>query len=264
MALRSALINVMTLATRKAARGLARDFGEVENLQVSKKGPSNFVTAADLRAESILQTELERVRPGYGFLLEEAGSIEGNDKTHRWLVDPLDGTTNFLHGLPHFAISIALEREGQLVAGVIYDPIKDETFWAEKGKGAFLNDRRLRVATRKDLSEALLATGIPFHGRPGHDLMSRELIAITDKIAGIRRYGSAALDLAYVSAGRYDGFWERGLAPWDVAAGIVLVCEAGGIVKEIDGRDIRVDSPSILASNESLFGQVSDILCRAE
>ncbi len=264
MTLRSALINVMTSAARKAARGLQRDFGEVENLQVSQKGPANFVIAADLKAESILQAELERVRPGYGFLLEEAGSIEGADKTHRWIVDPLDGTTNFLHGLPHFAISIALEREEQLVAGVIYDPIKDEMFWAEKGKGAFLNDRRLRVATRRDLNDALLATGIPFRGRNGHELMMRELTAVTDKIAGIRRYGSAALDLAYVAAGRYDAFWERGLSPWDIAAGIVLVREAGGVVREIDGRDVRVDGPSILASNDPLFGEVSQLLLSAE
>ena len=264
MTLKSALINVMIAAARKAARGLQRDFGEVENLQVSKKGPSNFVTAADLRAESILRAELERVRPGYGFLLEEAGTVEGSDKSHRWLVDPLDGTTNFLHGLPHFAISIGLEREGQLIAGVVYDPIKDEMFWAEKGKGAFLNERRIRVAARTDMTEALLATGIPFHGRPGHDLMTRELTALTDKIAGIRRYGSAALDLAYVAAGRYDAFWERGLAPWDVAAGIVLVREAGGMVKEIDGRDVRVDGPSILAANDALFSPVSKILQSVE
>ncbi len=264
MTLKSALTNVMISAARKTARSLVRDFGEVENLQVSKKGPSNFVSAADLRAEHILRTELERVRPGYGFLLEEAGAVEGSDRTHRWLVDPLDGTTNFLHGLPHFAISIALERERQLVAGVIYDPIKDEMFRAEKGKGAYLNDRRIRVTARRALGDALLATGRLSQEYPGHELMIREFTAITNKVAGVRRYGSAALDLAYVAAGRYDAFWERGLNPWDIAAGIVLVREAGGIVKETDGRDVRLDSPSILASNEFLFGQVSKILTSVE
>jgi len=263
MALQSALITVMATAARKAARGLVRDFGEVENLQVSRKGPANFVSAADTKAEKVLRQELERVRPGYSFLLEEGGAIVGSDPAHRWLIDPLDGTTNFLHGVPHFSISIALERERNLVAGLVYDPVKDEMFWAEKGKGAFLNDRRLRVAARGDLGEALVATGIPYRGRPGHELFHRELQAITDKVAGVRRYGSAALDLAYVAAGRYDGFWERGLAPWDIAAGMVLVREAGGMLGEIEGAPLRVDSPSILAANEPLFAPLSRWLTEA-
>ena len=257
MAIKSALMNVMIKAARKAARGLARDFGEVEQLQVSRKGPANFVTAADLKAEKILREELSTARPGYGFLLEEAGEIAGTDKTHRWIVDPLDGTTNFLHGLPHFAISIGLERDGDLIAGVIYDPIKDELFSAEKGQGAFLNDRRLRVAARADLHESLLATGIPFQGRPGHDRFRQELAVLTEKVAGIRRFGSAALDLAYVAAGRFDGFWERDLSPWDVAAGVVIVRESGGIVGGIDAKPFKIDGSSILASNESLFYPLS-------
>ena len=263
MALQSALINVMTAAARKAARGLLRDFGEVENLQVSLKGPANFVSAADTRAESVLRRELEKARPGYGFVLEEAGTVAGSDGTHRWLVDPLDGTTNFLHGLPHWAISIALERDGELVAGLVYDPVKDELFWAEKGKGAYVNDRRLRVSARKDMQHALLATGIPFTGRPGHEQFHAELSAVTDRVAGIRRYGSAALDLAYVAAGRYEAFWERGLSPWDVAAGIVLVREAGGLVTEIGGKGITLTSPSILAGNQNLHQPVSQLLAAA-
>jgi len=263
MALQSALINVMAAAARKASRGLLRDLGEVENLQVSRKGPANFVSSADTKAESVLRHELERARPGYGFLLEEAGAVPGTDRAHRWLIDPLDGTTNFLHGLPHFAISVALEREGQLVAGLVYDPVKDEMFWAEKGKGAFVNDRRLRVAARTDLQQSLIATGIPYRGRPGHDVFSRELAALSDRVSGIRRFGSAALDLAYVAAGRYDGFWERGLSPWDIAAGIVLVREAGGLVGEIGGAPIALDAASILAANEALFGPLSDILSDA-
>ncbi len=260
MAFQSALINVMEKAARKAARGLRRDFGEVENLQVSKKGPADFVSAADLRAEQILRDELTKARPGYGFLLEEEGEIAGSDRTHRWLIDPLDGTTNFLHGLPHFAISIGLEREGQLVAGLIYDPIKDELFWGEKGKGAYLNGRRLRVAARTSLDSALLATGIPFQGRPGHERLTRELAAVTHRVAGIRRFGSAALDLAYVAAGRYDGFWEHGLKPWDIAAGIVLVREAGGRVGTVEGAAWTPAAASILAANEDVFTPLSRVL----
>ncbi len=253
-------MTVMTNAAMKASRALKRDFGEVENLQVSRKGPADFVSNADLKAEKTLREELERARPGYGFLLEEAGEIEGKDKTHRWIIDPLDGTTNFLHGLPHFAISIALEREGELVAGLIYDPIKDERFWAEKGKGAYVNDRRMRVAARRTLDQSLLATGIPFLGRPGHEQHRQELKAVTPQVAGIRRFGSAALDLAYVAAGRYDGFWERGLSAWDIAAGVIIAKEAGAILGQINGAPLKLDSPSILATNEDLFRPLSKIL----
>jgi myo-inositol-1(or 4)-monophosphatase len=254
----SPLLTVMINAARKAGRGLARDFGEVENLQVSKKGPSDFVTAADLKAEKVLFEELSKSRPGYGFLMEERGVVEGTDKTHRFIVDPLDGTTNFMHGLPHFAISIALEREGELVAGVVYDVAKDELFHAERGSGAYLKDRRLRVAARTELGAAIAATGMPFRGKPGHKKFLGELERVMDATAGVRRYGSAALDLAYVAAGRFDAFWERDLAPWDIAAGAVIVREAGGFAKEVDGGDF-MKTGSIIAGNErmiSLLGKV--------
>lgn len=255
----SALLNVMIGAVRAAARGLARDFGEIENLQVSRKGPGDFVSAADRKAEQVLFDELSKARPGYGFLMEERGGVEGSDKTHRWIVDPLDGTTNFLHGIPHFAVSVALEREGELVAGVVYDVVKNELFWAEKGRGAFLNDRRLRVAARSKLSEAVVATGIPFTGRGDHRQFLGELSTIMAQTAGVRRMGSAALDLAWVAAGRYDGFWERGLAPWDLAAGAVLVREAGGFAREIDGRDF-METGSIVAANDSLLPTLTKLL----
>ena len=247
----SALLNVMIAAARKAGRVLARDFGEVENLQVSRKGPSDFVTSADVKAEKTLFEELSKARPGYGFVMEERGVVEGTDKTNRWLVDPLDGTTNFLHAIPHFAISIGLEREGVLVAGVIYNVVRDELFWAEKGVGAYLNDRRLRVAARTDMREALFATGTPFHGKPGHEKSLKEIGSVIAKSAGIRRFGAAALDLAYVAAGRFDGFWERNLNVWDIAAGAVIVREAGGTVTEIDGGDF-MQTGAILASNATL------------
>lgn len=247
----SPVMNVMIAAARKTARALTRDFGEVENLQVSRKGPSDFVTSADLKAEKTLFEELSKGRPGYGFVMEERGVVEGTDKTNRWLVDPLDGTSNFLHAIPHWAISIALEREGVLIAGVIYNPVRDELFWAEKGAGAYLNDKRLRVAARKDMRDALFATGTPFHGKPGHELFLKEVERVIAKSAGIRRWGSAALDLAYVAAGRFDGYWERGLNVWDIAAGAVLVREAGGVVTEPDGGDF-MKTGAILASNNIL------------
>ena len=255
----SALMNVMLGAARKAARSLARDFGEVEQLQVSLKGPANFVSAADTRAEEILHAELTRARPGYGLLLEERGDVAGADRTHRFIVDPLDGTTNFLHGIPHFAISIGLEREGVLVAGVVYNVVRDELFWAEKGAGAYLNDRRLRVAARSDMRDALFATGTPFHGKPGHDVFLREVEAVIGRTAGVRRWGAAALDLAYVAAGRFDGFWERGLSAWDIAAGAVLVREAGGVVIEPDGGDFMTTG-AVLAANTALAPQLTQVL----
>jgi len=245
-------MNVMIAAARKAARALARDFGEVENLQVSRKGPSDFVSSADLKAEKTLFEELSKGRPGYGFLMEERGVVEGSDKTHRWIVDPLDGTTNFLHGIPHFAISIALEREGLIVAGVIYNVVRDELFWAEKGVGAYLNDKRLRVAGRSEMRDAIFATGTPWHGRPGHETALAEIERVIAATAGIRRFGSAALDLAYVAAGRFDGYWERNLNAWDIAAGAVLVREAGGFAKEIDGGDF-LKTGAIVAANERLL-----------
>jgi len=249
----SALMNVMIAAARKAARSLARDFGEVEQLQVSLKGPANFVSAADHRAEEILFTELSRARPGYGFLMEERGEVEGADRTHRWIVDPLDGTTNFLHGIPIFAISIALEREGEIVAGLIFNPANQETFTAERGKGAYLNDRRrLRVAARTELSASVIGTGIPHSGRAGHDLFLKELRAVMAASAGVRRMGAAALDLAWTAAGRLDGFWERGLHPWDLAAGMIILREAGGYVTDADGRDGILTKGSVVAGNEAI------------
>ncbi len=259
MTLRTPVMNVMVSAARKAARHLARDFGEVEQLQVSKKGPADFVTEADQKAERILFEELSKARPGYGFLMEEHGVHEGADKTHRWIIDPLDGTTNFVHGLPQFAISIALERDGQLVAGLIFDPIKNELFMAEKGQGAWLDDRRLRVSSRRDLSMALISTGVPFAGRPDHDRFLKELTAIMPQIAGIRRFGAAALDLAYLAAGRYDGFWERNLNAWDIAAGIVLIREAGGMVADLDNGPNVLESGNILAANQDLMPQLTKI-----
>jgi myo-inositol-1(or 4)-monophosphatase len=248
----SALMNVMLAAARKAGRSLARDFGEVEQLQVSLKGPANFVSAADHRAEEILQAELARARPGYGFLMEERGDVSGADRTHRFLVDPLDGTTNFLHGIPHFAISIALEREGELVAGLIFNPVSHETFTAERGKGAFLNDRRIRVAARTELSDAVIGTGIPHSGRPSHDRFLEELRAVMAASAGVRRIGAAALDLAWTAAGRFDGFWERNLRAWDLAAGIVILREAGGFVTDADGKDAMLQTGSVVAGNEAI------------
>jgi myo-inositol-1(or 4)-monophosphatase len=261
MAKRSALITVMINAAEKAARRMRRDFGEVENLQVSKKGPADFVSAADLRAERILREELSHARPDYGFLMEESGASPANDGCERrWIVDPLDGTTNFLHGLPHFAISIALEERGELLAGVIYDPLKDETFAAEKGIGAYLNDRRIRVSSRSRMNEALIATGTPFKGHGDAPAFLAEIEAVMGETAGVRRWGTASLDLAYVAAGRFDGYWERDLSPWDIAAGIVLVREAGGFVSQIDGRAIRSDSPSILAGNDALQPVLAKLL----
>jgi myo-inositol-1(or 4)-monophosphatase len=260
MTITSPLMNVMTAAARKAARGLRRDFGEVEALQVSRKGPADFVSTADERVERTLFEALSEARPRFGFLMEERGTIEGADKSQRWIVDPLDGTSNFLHGLTHFAISIALEREGQLVAGVVFAPLLDEMFMAERGQGAWLNGKRLRVSARKNLADALIATGIPFRGRPGHDTFAAELKALMPEVAGIRRFGVASLDLAYVAAGRFDGFWERNLQPWDVAAGIVLVREAGGYVSEIGGGKNALTGGSILAANPALHGTLSHIL----
>ena len=260
MATRSPLINVMTRAADKAARGLKRDFGEVEQLQVSLKGPADFVSNADLKAERTLRAELAKARPGFGFLLEEGGSVAGSDPRHRWIVDPLDGTSNFLHGLPHFAISIGLEQDGEIVAGVVYDPVKDEMFWAEKGVGAFLNDRRMRVSGRRRLNEALLATGMPFAGHGDRARYLVQVDAAMSATAGVRRWGAAALDLAYVAAGRFDGFWEDHLSPWDIAAGLLLVREAGGYVTEVDGGNAMLASGSVLAANDRLHGEIAQLL----
>ena len=260
MATASTLIKVMQDAAAKAAKGIRRDFGELENLQVSKKGLADYVSAADVKAEKYLREELLRVRPGYGFLGEEEGLTEGTDKSHTWIVDPIDGTTNFLHAIPHFAINIALERDGAIVAAVTYNPISDDLFWAEKGKGAYQNNRRLRVSARLRMDEALLATGIPFLGHGQHAKFLKELHQISAKVSGVRRFGSAALDLAYVAAGRFDGYWERDLKPWDMAAGLLLVTEAGGKVTNADGGEDILGSGTICAANPDLHPLILDRL----
>jgi myo-inositol-1(or 4)-monophosphatase len=252
MALRSPILNVMSNAALKAARGLLRDFGEVEQLQVSVKGPGEFVSTADLKAERTLKQELTRARPGYGLLFEEGGAEAGTDPRHRWIVDPLDGTTNFLHGIPHFAISIALERDGEIVAGLVYDPVRDEMYSAEKGLGAYVNDRRLRVSARRHLTEAVVGTGMPFGARGDRPAYLATLTAVMGATSGVRRIGAAALDLAYVAAGRFDGFWEFGLSPWDIAAGLLLVREAGGYVSDLSGGQAMMTSGDVLAANDHL------------
>jgi myo-inositol-1(or 4)-monophosphatase len=224
------------------------------------KGPAEFVSVADERTERILIEELSRARPGYGFLVEESGAIEGPDKTHRFIIDPLDGTTNFLHGIPQFAISIGLEREGQIVSGVVFNPVTDELFVAEKNHGAFLNERRLRVAARTNLKHALFATGIPFLGREGHERFLGELREVMAVTSGVRRFGAASLDLAWVAAGRFDGFWELGLSPWDMAAGVLLVREAGGVVTDLDGGGRMFDTGGIVCANDPLHPQLMKLL----
>jgi myo-inositol-1(or 4)-monophosphatase len=250
VAVRSPVINVMAAAALKAARGLIRDFGEVEQLQVSVKGPADFVSAADLKADRTLKTELSKARPGYGLLFEESGAAEG-DGRHRWIVDPLDGTMNFLHGIPHFCISIGLERDGEMIAGVVYEPTRDELYWAEKGAGAYLNDRRLRVSARRQLSEAVFANGLSARYRED-PTQAAIRAAVTAQVAGVRRFGAAALDLAYVASGRFDGFWEFGLKAWDCAAGMLLVREAGGFVSDLSGGQKMLESGDILAANDHL------------
>jgi myo-inositol-1(or 4)-monophosphatase len=256
----SALLNVMMKAARKAARQLNRDFGEVEKLQVSVKGPANFVTAADRKAEQTLRDELMTARPGYSFVGEEGGRIDGPDKSHTWYVDPLDGTTNFLHGIPHFAISIGLEREGTMVAALVYNPVSDEMFVAERGKGAFVNDQRLRVAGRRTMEDAVVACGLPHRGRGGLAEFRTEFAAVQEQVAGLRRFGSAALDLAYIAAGRFDIYWERNLQSWDMAAGILLVREAGGYVTDCDGHDAMFAKGNIVAGNETLLKDLLTLL----
>jgi myo-inositol-1(or 4)-monophosphatase len=258
--LHSALLNVMIKAAHRAGRGLKRDLGEVEHLQVSVKGPRNFVTAADHRAEAIVREELAKARPDYGFLGEEGGARAGSDKTHRWIVDPLDGTTNFLHGIPHFAVSIALERNGTIVAGLIYNPANEEMFIAERGKGAFLNDKRIRVAARERLADAVVACGLPHYGRGDLALARCEIAAAQRHFAGLRRYGAAALDLAWVAAGRLDAYWERDLSPWDLAAGLLLVREAGGFVSDIDGGDAILTKGNVVAGNDTMHRELLRLL----
>ena len=270
MAAISGLIRVMEKAARKAGGRLRRDFGEVEHLQVSRKGPSDFVSKADQRAERTLWDELKLARPGWGFLMEEGGEIPGEPDKPRFIVDPLDGTSNFLHGIPHFAISIAVQEPrldgsgwGEVTAGVIYQPITDETFWAEKSSGAWLHDGRLRVSGRRNLSEALIATGIPYQGHGDFAEWSKILAEVGPKVAGIRRFGSAALDLAWLAAGRYDGFWESDLAPWDTAAGCLLVREAGGFVTDYRGRSLPICDKQVIAGNDPLHSRLHKLVATA-
>ncbi|MEM5582977.1 MULTISPECIES: inositol monophosphatase family protein [unclassified Roseibium] len=261
---RTAILNVMVQAAIKAGRSLVRDFGEVENLQVSRKGPGDFVSAADRRAEEIVSAELTRARPTFGLVMEESGEVKGTDGQHRWHIDPLDGTTNFLHGIPIFSTSIALERSGEIVAGVIFNPVMDELYTAERGRGAFLNDRRLRVAGRANLPDMVFATGLPFIGQGDHGRSLRELRYIMPEVAGIRRAGAASLDLAWTASGRFDGYWERNLNSWDIAAGLLMVREAGGYVSDLQGRAKMLESGDVVAGNEDAHKHLLRLLKKAE
>ncbi len=269
MSMYSGLIRVMERAARKAGGRLRRDFGEVEHLQVSRKGPADFVSKADQIAERTLYDELLHARPDWGFVLEEGGTIEGDPTKPRWIVDPLDGTSNFLHGIPHFAISIAAQEPkpgggwGEVTAAVIYQPILDETYWAEKSRGAWLQDARLRVSARSHLSDALIATGIPFNGHGDFEEWSKIFAATGPQVAGIRRYGAASLDLAWLAQGRFDGFWESGLNDWDTAAGCLLVREAGGFVTDFRGRSEPIHSAQVLAANDGLHSKLHKMLVGA-
>ena len=264
MAGRSALINVMYKACDAASRRIMRDFGEVENLQVSRKGAADFVTKADITAEKVLHEELAKARPDWGFVMEESGQIAGQDKdAPQWIIDPIDGTTNFMHGIPHFAISIAVQEGNKITAGMVFDPTRNECFFAEAGKGAFVNERRIRVSGRRQLNEALFSTGIPFLGRgtPETDkIFQAELQSVMQSCAGVRRFGSAALDLAWVAAGRYDGYWEKGLNIWDIAAGILLVREAGGFVSDFGSRDKALETGNVVAANPDLHTTLLKLL----
>jgi myo-inositol-1(or 4)-monophosphatase len=268
MVAHSGIMTMMDRAARKAGAKLRRDFNEVQHLQVSRKGPADFVSKADMRAERILYDELSKARPDWGFLLEEGGDIPGEPGKPRFIIDPLDGTSNFLHGIPHFAISIAVEETlasgvPEISSALVYQPLTDESFWAEKGRGAWLMDQRLRVSARRDLDEALIATGIPYMGHGNFSEWSRIFGAIAPEVAGIRRFGAASLDLAWLAAGRYDGFWESDLSPWDTAAGCLLVREAGGFVTDYRGRSPAIADVQVLAANDSLHSKLHKLLAGA-
>ena len=262
---RSALINVMMKAAEKAAKSLKKDFGEVEHLQVSRKGPADFVSTADMQSQKILREELAKARPNFGFVVEEADlAADTSGKAERWIIDPLDGTSNFLHGLPHWTVSIAAEREGEIVAGVIIDPIKNETFWAEKGVGAYCNSKRMRVSARTDMRDCLIACGVPFAGVLARQpLFMPQLNAVMPKSAGVRRWGVASLDLAYVAAGRLDGYWESGLGYYDVAAGGLMVKEAGGFVVPIDTGKHPLKDGDLIASNSAIHDTLVKLIREA-
>jgi myo-inositol-1(or 4)-monophosphatase len=265
----SGLISIIDRAARKAAARLRRDFNEVQQLQVSRKGPADFVSMADKRAEDTIVEELRHARPDWGMLLEEGGEVAGNPDKPRWIVDPLDGTSNFLHGIPHFAISIAVEepgiggKRGEVTHGIVYQPLTDESFWAEKGRGAWLMDRRLRVSARRDLPDTLIATGIPFMGHGNFAQWSRIFGAVAPEVAGIRRFGAATLDFAWVAAGRYDGYWEADLKPWDVAAGVLMVREAGGFVTDFRGGDRIAERNEYLAANDVIHSKLHKLVANS-
>lgn len=263
MVAHSSLITVMEKAARKAAPRLRRDFGEVDALQVSRKGPADFVSNADRAAEETVVEVLRHARPDWGLLLEEGGSVTGSDERCRWIVDPLDGTSNFLHGIPHFAISIAAEIDGEVTAGLIHQPLTGESYWAEKGRGAWLSDRRLRVSGRRDLNECLIATGIPYQGHGNRAQFSNILNAVIPEVAGVRRFGAASLDLAWVAAARFDGFWETGLSHWDIAAGMLLVREAGGFVSDFRGGQEMVAREEIIAGNANIQSRLHKLVAGA-
>lgn len=260
----SPIMNVMIRAAEKAARGLLRDFGEVERLQVSKKGPGDFVTAADKRSEEVIYEELKKAKPDFSFMMEESGQIKGNDRDHVWIIDPLDGTHNFMHGVPHWSISIALEQRGQVIAGLVYDCAKNEMFTAEKGTGAWLHgNKRLRVSGRNVMEECMVATGMPRPNKEQRALLWKELESVSAHTGMVRRMASAALDLAYVGAGRMDGYWERGIKSWDVAAGYLIVKEAGGIVTSIDSDENPIHNNEILAANQQIHGDLRKLIKKA-
>jgi myo-inositol-1(or 4)-monophosphatase len=266
----SGLIRVMERAARKAGQRLRRDFGEIEHLQVSRKGPSDFVTKADRASERTLYDELLAARPDWGFELEEGGTIEGAEGKPRWVIDPLDGTTNFLHGIPHFAISIAVQEPkldgsgwGEVTAALVYQPVTDESYWAEKSRGAWLQDRRLRVSARRHLDESLIATGVPFQGHGDFNEWTKILAAVGPQVAGIRRFGAASLDLAWVASGRYEGYWESNLKPWDSAAGCLLVREAGGFVTDFRGRSNPICDAQIIAGNDAIHSRMHTLIAAA-
>jgi len=260
MKLSSANINVMVKACRKAAKTIIRDFGEIENLQVSLKGPGDFVTVSDRKVETILIDELQKARPDYSILSEELGEIN-KDESYRWIIDPIDGTANFLHGIPHFAISIALEHKKEIICGIVYDPIKDEMFAAEKGNGSYLNNQRMRVSSRSKLKNCIIFTGGPNSQSKDRDLSMKEYNNFSSNVLiPIRKLGSAALDMAYVAAGRCDGFWQRNLNYWDIAAGIILVKESGGFVTDFDGENKYVQNRTILVTNSKINNEMIEVL----
>ena len=257
----SANINIMIAAARKAAKSILRDFGELEKLQVSVKGQNDFVTVADVKAQDIIYNELSKARPNYGFLMEEGKQQNSlNENEYTWIIDPIDGTLNFMNGVPYFAISIALYNINKVIAGIVYDPVHNDIYWAEEGIGAYLNDQRLRVTNKKNLDNSLIALGIPFLGRGDHKKHIKIQESVMSKVAGLRRFGAASLDLAYVAAGRVDGFWEYGLSPWDIAAGLILVKEAGGIATGIDKKEDPINSGNIVAGNLNVVIELQKIL----